>query len=119
MTDPTDIATRYINAWNERDAGKRRALIGALWSDDASFRDPIMAGDGHAGIDAVIAGVQERYPEFRFRQIGQADGFGDYVRLSWGLGPDVGDAPLKGTDFGLVEAGRLKSVTGFFDQIPG
>jgi len=118
-TDPANIAQRYLEAWNERDAAKRRALIAALWADDAAFRDPIMAGDGHAGIEAVIEGVQTRYPEFRFRQIGAADGFGDYVRLSWGLGPDGADAPIKGTDFGLVEQGRLKAVTGFFDQLPG
>ena len=116
--DPAAIATRYLEAWNERDAGRRRALIAALWADDASFRDPIMAGDGVTEIDAVIAGVQTRYPDFRFRQIGLADGFGDFVRLSWGLGPEAGDAPIKGTDFGRVEHGRLKSVTGFFDQLP-
>ena len=118
-TDPASIAQRYIAAWNERDAAKRRALIAALWADDAAFRDPIMAGDGHAGIEAVIEGVQARYPEFRFRQIGAADGFGDYVRLSWGLGPDGADAPIKGTDFCLVAGGRLQDVTGFFDQLPG
>jgi SnoaL-like domain len=118
-TDPATIAQRYLEAWNERDAAKRRVLIAALWADDAAFRDPIMAGDGHAGIEAVIEGVQTRYPEFRFRQIGAADGFGDYVRLSWGLGPDGADAPIKGTDFGLVAGGRLKDVTGFFDQLPG
>ena len=118
-TNPANVATRYLEAWNERDGARRRALIAALWADDAAFRDPIMAGDGHAGIDAVIEGVQARYPDFRFRQIGRADGFGDYVRLSWGLGPEAGDAPIKGTDFGLVEHGRLKEVTGFFDQLPG
>ena len=117
-TDAATIATRYLEAWNERDDARRRTLLAALWADDASFRDPIMAGDGLGEIDAVIAGVQARYPDFRFRQIGAADGFGDYVRLSWGLGPDDADAPIKGTDFGHVEAGRLKSVTGFFDQLP-
>ena len=117
-TDPADIARRYLAAWNERDAERRRALIAALWAEDAAFRDPIMAGDGRAEIDAVIEGVQGRYPGFRFRQIGKADGFGDYVRLSWGLGPDGADAPIKGTDFALVEAGQLKTVTGFFDQLP-
>jgi len=117
--DAASIAARYLAAWNERDAEKRRGLVAALWAEDAVFRDPIMAGEGLAGIDAVIEGVQARYPDFRFRQIGAADGFGDYVRLSWGLGPDGADAPIKGTDFGRVERGRLKSVTGFFDQLPG
>ena len=63
--------------------------------------------------------MQARFPDFRFRQVGQADGFGDYVRLSWALGPEGGEAPIKGTDFGLVEQGRLKDVTGFFDRLPG
>jgi hypothetical protein len=118
--DPAGIATRYLEIWNERDGDKRRALIAALWAADASFRDPIAAADGIAGVDQVIEGVQNRFPDFRFRQIGKADGFGDYVRLSWGLGPDgAADAPIKGTDFGLIEQGRLKDVTGFFDQLPG
>jgi hypothetical protein len=116
--DPADVADRYLAAWNERDADKRRALIAALWAEDAAFRDPIMAGDGRAEIDAVIAGVQGRYPNYRFRQIGKADGFGDYVRLSWGLGPAGADAPIKGTDIAHVERGQLTSVTGFFDQLP-
>jgi hypothetical protein len=84
MTDPADIASRYLEAWNERDAEKRRALIATLWADDASFRDPIMSGEGLAGVDAVIEGVQNRFPDFRFRQMGAADGFGDHVRFSWG-----------------------------------
>ena len=118
MIDPDTIARRYLEAWNERDDARRRELIAGLWAEDAAFRDPIMQGDGLAGIDAVIAGVQTRFPEFRFKQIGKADGFGEFVRLSWGLGPDAGDAPIKGTDFFYVENDRLKRVTGFFDQLP-
>jgi len=118
MSDPDTIATRYLEAWNERDDVRRRELIGKLWAEDAAFRDPIAQGDGLAGIDAVIAGIQGRFPDFRFRQIGKADGFGEFVRLSWGLGPDAGDAPIKGTDFAQIENDRLKVVTGFFDQLP-
>jgi hypothetical protein len=118
MADVDTIATRYLEAWNERDAERRKRLIAALWAEDASFRDPIAQADGLAGIDAVIAGIQTRFPEFRFTQVGKADGFGDYVRLSWELGPQAGEAPIKGTDFGMIENERLKDVTGFFDQLP-
>jgi hypothetical protein len=118
MTDVETIAHRYIEAWNETSPERRRRLIEALWTADASFRDPVMQGDGPAGIDAVIEGVQNRFPGFRFNLIGKPDGFGDYVRLSWGLGPEGAEAPVKGTDFGLLEGDRLKSVTGFFDQLP-
>ena len=118
MSDPHTLADRYIAAWNETDPARRQALISALWTEDASFVDPVLQGDGHAGIDTVIASVQGRFPGFRFNLIGQPDAFGDYLRLSWGLGPDGADAPVKGTDFMAIRGGRLASVTGFFDQVP-
>lgn len=115
---PDKIAQQYIAAWNETDAARRRALIAETWTVDASYVDPLMAGRGHAEVDALMAGVQQRFPDFRFALIGQPDGFGDKVRFSWGLGPDGVEAPIKGTDFVQVEDGRLKSVTGFLDQVP-
>jgi SnoaL-like domain len=115
---PDKIAQQYIAAWNETDAGRRRALIAETWAEDATYVDPLMTGRGRAEVDALMAGVQQRFPGFRFTLIGKPDGFGDRVRFSWGLGPDGADAPIKGTDFVRVEDGRLKSVTGFLDQLP-
>lgn len=115
---PQTVAQQYIAAWNETDAARRGALIARTRSTDATYVDPLMAGHGHAELDALMAGVQARFPDFRFTLIGEPDGFGDQVRFSWGLGPDGEDAPIKGTDFVRLEAGRLKSVTGFLDQTP-
>ena len=119
MTNATDIAEIYIAAWNETDARARRAMIADTWTADATYVDPMAAVEGHDGLDGLIAGVQERFPDFRFELIGQADGHGENVRFSWGLGPVGADAPIKGTDFVRVEDGRLKVVTGFLDQVPG
>jgi hypothetical protein len=77
-----------------------------------------MAGDGHDGIDALVAGVQQRFPDFRFALIGEPNGYGDHVRFSWGLGPDGVDSPIKGTDFAVLNGGRIRSITGFLDQVP-
>jgi hypothetical protein len=119
MTNAADIAETYIAAWNETDAKARRAMIADTWAADAIYMDPLAAVEGHDGLDALIAGVQERFPGFRFELIGEADGHGENVRFSWGLGPAGADAPIKGTDFVQVEDGRLKVVTGFLDQVPG
>ena len=119
MTNATDIAEIYIAAWNETDARARRAMIADTWTADAIYVDPLAAVAGQDGLDALIAGVQERFPDFRFELIGQADGHGENVRFSWGLGPVGADAPIKGTDYVRVEDGRLKTVTGFLDQLPG
>jgi hypothetical protein len=69
-------------------------------------------------IDALIAGVQGRFPDFRFSLAGQPDGYGDLVRFSWRLGPEGSDGPIKGTDVAMLEDGRIRSLLGFLDQVP-
>lgn len=118
MTDPNTIARRYIELWNERMAGRRRELLSESWTTDASYVDPVMKGDGQDGIEALIAGVQQRFPDFKFKLIGEPDGYGDHIRFSWGLGPDGAESPIKGTDFAVLRDGRIRSVTGFLDQVP-
>jgi hypothetical protein len=118
MTDPKTIAAAYIDLWNERAADRRREILTANWTSDASYVDPLMRGDGHGGVDALIAGVQQRFPDFKFTLIGEPNGYGDYIRFSWGLGPDGIDSPIKGTDFVVLKDGHIRSITGFLDQVP-
>lgn len=118
MTDHVTIAHRYIDLWNERAENRRRELLNENWAADASYVDPLMKGDGRDGIDALIAGVQQRFPDFKFKLIGEPNGYGDHLRFSWGLGPDGVDSPIKGTDFAVLKDGRIKSITGFLDQVP-
>src|SRR5260370_34625330 len=62
----------YVATWNETDAARRQAGIARAWAPDARYRDPLMASDGHAGIDAMLAlseaeglaSVQARFPGF-------------------------------------------------------
>ncbi|HVX78463.1 MAG TPA: nuclear transport factor 2 family protein [Bradyrhizobium sp.] len=118
MTDPKLVAAAYIDLWNERAADRRRQIFKANWTNDASYVDPLMRGDGHDGVDALIAGVQQRFPDFKFILIGEPSGYGDHVRFSWGLGPDGADSPIKGTDFAVLKDGLIRSITGFLDQVP-
>jgi SnoaL-like domain len=118
MTDMNTIARRYIDLWNERTPSRRREMLASDWTADARYVDPIMSGDGRDGVDALIAGVQQRFPDFRFTLIGEPNGYGDQLRFQWGLGPDGVDSPIKGTDFALLKAGRIRSITGFLDQVP-
>ena len=118
MTDPRTIAKAYIDLWNEPATDRRRDIFKAKWTSDASYVDPLMSGDGHDGVDALIAGVQQRFPDFKFTLIGEPNGYGDYIRFSWGLGPDGVDSPIKGTDFAVLKDGLIRSVTGFLDQVP-
>jgi hypothetical protein len=118
MPDANTIARRYIELWNEQMPSRRREMLASGWTADAKYVDPLMSGDGHDGVDALIAGVQQRFPDFTFRLIGEPNGYGDQLRFCWGLGPDGVDSPIKGTDFAVLKDGRIRSITGFLDQVP-
>lgn len=118
MTDITTIAKAYIQAWNETDPARRQALLQTNWTEDATYVDPVMAGQGHAEIAALIAGIHERFPGFRFQLLGTPDSHGNHGRFSWGLGPDGAEPIIEGTDFVEIADGRLAKVTGFLDKIP-
>jgi hypothetical protein len=120
MNAHTDLIDRYFAAWNETDAVNRRELIAATWSTDAAYLDPLLAGNGHDGIDAMIRAVHERFPRHTFRRTTDVDGFADRLRFSWELTTPDGTPIVKGSDFGVVDpAGRLQAVMGFLDATPG
>jgi SnoaL-like domain len=119
MTDAETIATRYIACWNARDPQRRRDLLAALWTEDATYLDPLMRAEDRDGVGALIEGVQARFADFRFALTGRADGHADRLRFSWSLGPEGGEAVVEGTDFAELAAdGRLRAVTGFLDRVP-
>ena len=118
MTDITTVVDTYLAAWNETDPEARRALIAETWTDDGTYLDPLMAGEGRAGIDAMIAGAQQAYPGHRFELAEGPDAHHDRVRFTWHLhAPDGNGAVAVGVDFATVaEDGRLRAVTGFLEQ---
>lgn len=118
MTDATHIADRYIAVWNETDAARRESLLNENWNANARYVDPLMSGAGRHEIDALISAVQARFSGYRFTLTGAADGYGDRLRFSWALGPKTEPDMIRGTDFAVVENGRISSVTGFIDKAP-
>lgn len=119
MTSATPIAERYIALWNETDATRRQDLIADTFTADARYLDPLMQGEGHQGIDAMVAAAQAKFAGHRFALRGTPEGHHDRLRFSWTLAA-VATAPVAaGTDFALLSAdGRLRRVTGFLDALP-
>ena len=118
MTDVTTVVETYLDAWNETDPDVRRRLIEQTWTEDASYLDPLMAGEGRDGIDTMIAAAQQAYPGHRFELAQGPDAHNDRVRFTWHLhGPDGNGPVAVGIDFGTVAAdGRLRTVTGFLER---
>jgi hypothetical protein len=98
----------YLESWNEIDAARRQAAIARAWGTRARYRDPLMAGDGQAGIDAMLAAVQARFPGFVLKRISAVDAHNGSARFAWSLGPEAGPSVVEGVDFCAFDSeGRL------------
>jgi hypothetical protein len=111
----TDVVDAYLAMWNEEDAAQRAKLIERAWRIDGIYRDPLLEGDGHAGLDEMVATVQSHYPGHRFVRTSDIDAHHDALRFSWELRAPDGAVFVAGIDVGVVDAdGRLARITGFF-----
>lgn len=117
---PDSIVEAYVGSWNETDPARRRASIQSAWAESGTYRDPVMSSDGPAGVDAMLAGVQAKFPGFVLKRISKVDMHnGSYLRFAWSLGPEAGPSVVEGVDFcTLAPDGRLASVVGFIDKMP-
>jgi hypothetical protein len=116
-----EIVERYLAAWNETDADKRRSLVDGLWAADASYTDPLADAHGRAEIDGLIGAVQQQFPEFVFTLGGTVDAHHDQARFTWHLGPAGAAEPVViGFDVAVLDGdGQIRSVYGFLDKVPG
>jgi hypothetical protein len=117
MTDAQTLVDGYLAMWNERDPDRRRALVAQTLTDDATYVDPLMEGQGIDQISAMIGAAQDQYPGHSFALHSGPDSHHDRIRFSWTLGPNGGDAIAVGIDFATVsDDGRMRSVTGFLES---
>jgi hypothetical protein len=115
-----DVIDRYLAVWNEIDAAKRRALIDEVFAEHASYVDPMAEAHGRDAIDATVAAVQAQFAGWTFTLAGPVDAHHQQARFTWALGPDGVEPIVVGFDVAVCDDnGRLTSVLGFLDKVPG
>jgi hypothetical protein len=120
MSNIESVVESYVASWNETDPARRQSALAAACAANASYRDPVMTSDGHAGLDAMLAGVQAKFPGFVLKRISQIDSHNGAVRFAWSLGPAAGPSVVEGVDFATLSPdGRLAAIVGFIDKMPG
>ncbi|MFC4499639.1 MULTISPECIES: nuclear transport factor 2 family protein [Streptomyces] len=121
MSTYATAAERYFAAWNADGAEAIAKAVSDAFTEGATYTDPLADVAGHEGIAAVIAGAHARFPGFEFRLKGEVDGNHHIARFSWDLVSTAdGSSPAGGSDVvALAEDGRISSVSGFLDRVPG
>jgi hypothetical protein len=120
VTDYAALVDRYLATWNEADAQARTTAVAELYTDDATYTDPLAEVTGPQAIAELIAGAQAMFPGHVFQAHPAVDGHHDVVRFGWDLVPTVGGEPtVAGFDVAvLTPDGRIRAVHGFLDKVP-
>ena len=114
-----EMVERYLAAWNETDASRRRKLVDELWAEDGSYTDPLADAHGRAEIAGLIGAVQQQFPDFVFTLGGPVDAHPEQARFSWHLGPSGAEPVVIGFDVAVLNGGgQIRSVYGFLDKVP-
>lgn len=121
MTTYESAVERYFSAWNAGDDEERAKAVAAAWTEDGSYTDPLAQVAGHQELAAAIAAAREQFPGCEFRLTGDVEGHHGIARFSWELVVSAdGSSPAAGSDvLTLAEDGRISSVKGFLDRVPG
>ena len=128
MNDPKELVDRYVEIWNEADAGRRRAAVAQLWTEDAVHlfqppqevietataldATPIFQARGHGELEARVARAYEKFVapgQFLFRSRGAAARLADAVKFNWEMVSTEGEVVGAGLEFVVLAAdGRIR-----------
>jgi hypothetical protein len=118
VNDLTKTVDTYLAMWNETDPARRARHIEQAWSAGARYVDPQADVEGYAGLSELVAAVQTRFPQHRFRRSSGIDAHHDRVRFAWELVGPNDSIVVAGIDVGvLAPDGRLEQITGFFGDL--
>jgi steroid delta-isomerase-like uncharacterized protein len=119
-----EVAERYFDAWNRRDA---EAIV-ASFASGGTYSDP-SAGENLRGeaVAAYAKGLWAAFPDLSFDTVSVVDDGAGLVAAQWlmhgtntgsmfGLPPTGRSVTLAGADFIQVEGDGIRSVRGYFDS---
>ncbi|HCU96393.1 MAG TPA: nuclear transport factor 2 family protein [Actinobacteria bacterium] len=94
-SDFTELAERYIAAWNEPDPAARRKAVTEIWSASARSCTSGAEYNGHAAIETRVAEAHDKWVGqggYLFRSRRAAEGHHGGVRIHWEMVPAAGGA---------------------------
>lgn len=108
---------KMLDAWNEADPTKIRALLDAALTPDVYFVDPTTEITGIDAVEKLIHGFQKRFPCAVFSRTSQVDSHHHVHRYYWEIHVD-GALLVEGFDVLEVRGSRVARLLKFFGELP-
>jgi hypothetical protein len=109
------LVRNLYEVFGERDPGRRKTAIEAIFDRDSVFSDPQGRHVGRRGLEDAVVALQAQFPDHVFSQIGSVDTLQDAGRLAWAFGPPHQPRRITGLDVAVVNAGRISALYTFLD----
>lgn len=113
------LIDRYCSAWSKEDPLQRRALLLPIWSDDATYTDPIVHAAGAEELLAYITSIHAKYPGVRILRTSDVDVHHGIARFAWRFATPDGASFPDGLDIAFLDPGqkRITRIIGFFGSL--
>ncbi len=138
MTDPNEIADRYVALWNEPDPHRRRTAIEELWTDDGVhvLQPPVeiraiaaapgigltarLEAHGHAALEVRATSAHEQFiasGEYSFQPRDNVERLGEVVKFNWEMVSGDGEVAGVGLEvLVLAHDGRIRTDYQFIES---
>jgi hypothetical protein len=114
--DVTAVIDRYCAVWNEDDQEQRKALLEAVWTEQARYTDPRADTVGADELLAHIARIRASRPGAKIVRTTAVDFHHGVARFGWCVIEADGTRLPEGIDFVELapEGERIARIIGFF-----
>ncbi|MEZ0113608.1 hypothetical protein ABH920_007641 [Catenulispora sp. EB89] len=111
-----DLIRTYFEAWSERDARRREAVLERVFSPDAEIIDPDWTATGHAEIVSAVGEAREKLGELDLSLAKVISVHHDVALFSWELTQPGSLTVPVATGYGTVIAadGHIRRAYNFF-----
>ncbi|WP_166287316.1 nuclear transport factor 2 family protein, partial [Candidatus Nitrosotalea sp. FS] len=111
---PGIISTLLIrnlqDVFGENNPVRRRAVIDEIFTEDCVFYEPGGVYHGRVEIDRIAGVIKATHPDFQYQPITAPEELGNSGRVLWVSGRPGETPSYAGTDFIIVQDGRIAAV---------
>ena len=117
--DIRDLLHRNLQeVFGESNAGRRRAAIAELYTEDCVLYVPPGIFVGREALDKFAGDLRATHPHFVYTPRGEAQALHNAGRLAWGSGPRGEPPNYTGLDVVIVRDGKIAALYVFLDSVP-
>lgn len=115
MKQINEIWETYRSCWSDYNSNKRTSNLRGIMSDDFEYRDPNIELKGYRQLSDYMAQFQKEFKDASF-VISNLNAHHNKLMAHWNMVNSKNEVVGSGIDFAQYANGKIKEITGFFEE---